>query len=257
MAFDKVVDSEKLNSALTATANAIREKTGGTEPIVFDETQGFKASVESIDIGSSHKEGYIEIPYATRAGGLFQGAEFPEIENITVYIPNFKPDENNRTGVASMLTSAKVTDKITLISDCSTDLEISYSNAFGSCTMKIIDLTKFPRKIYAASNAFRHCTLLEEIIGVLDGDGGSENFINTFYGCKALREVRFKPNTIRYKFDISHSPDLSDASVQSIIDGLADLTGQDTLTLDFHSDIVLKLTEEQVMQIISKNWEVK
>ena len=52
MAYDKVIDSSKLNSAMTATANAIRGKTGGTSQIAWDETTGFASSVEEIETGS-------------------------------------------------------------------------------------------------------------------------------------------------------------------------------------------------------------
>lgn len=48
MAYDKVVDSAVLNGAMTATANAIREKTGSTEPIPWNETNGFKDSIEEV-----------------------------------------------------------------------------------------------------------------------------------------------------------------------------------------------------------------
>lgn len=52
MAFDKVIDSATLDAGMTATANAIREKTGGIDPIVWDAVNGFKAAVEGIEAGS-------------------------------------------------------------------------------------------------------------------------------------------------------------------------------------------------------------
>lgn len=57
MAFDKVIDSTKLNAGMTATANAIRAKTGGTSPIAWDDETGFKTAVEVISNG-----GGIELP---------------------------------------------------------------------------------------------------------------------------------------------------------------------------------------------------
>lgn len=51
MAFDKLVDSAKLDAALTATADAIRAKTGSTEPIPWDAETGFKTTVESMEVG--------------------------------------------------------------------------------------------------------------------------------------------------------------------------------------------------------------
>lgn len=51
MAFDKVVDSAKLDGAITATANAIREKTGSEDKIPWDETTGFAATIAAIEAG--------------------------------------------------------------------------------------------------------------------------------------------------------------------------------------------------------------
>lgn len=48
MAYDKVVDSAKLDAGMTATANAIRAKTGGTSAIPWEETTGFADAVGDI-----------------------------------------------------------------------------------------------------------------------------------------------------------------------------------------------------------------
>ena len=48
MAYDKVVDSAKLDAGMTATANAIRAKTGGTGAIPWKENTGFADAVGSI-----------------------------------------------------------------------------------------------------------------------------------------------------------------------------------------------------------------
>jgi hypothetical protein len=48
MAYDKVIDSALLNAGMTATADAIRAKTGRTDPIVWEAENGFKSAVEGI-----------------------------------------------------------------------------------------------------------------------------------------------------------------------------------------------------------------
>lgn len=45
MPYDKIVDSAKLDGALTATADAIRAKTGGTSKIIWNETTGFSDAI--------------------------------------------------------------------------------------------------------------------------------------------------------------------------------------------------------------------
>lgn len=52
MAYDKVVDSAQLDGAMTATADAIRGKTGETAPIVWDAANGFSAAIAAIAEGS-------------------------------------------------------------------------------------------------------------------------------------------------------------------------------------------------------------
>jgi hypothetical protein len=76
----------------------------------------------------------------------------------------------------------------------------------------------------------------------------------TFAGCSALEEIRFKPNSIFVNFAFSHPQNLSAESVQSVIDGLADLTGNTTQTLTLNKTVGAKLTDEQKAIITAKNW---
>lgn len=55
MAYDKAVDSSILDAALTATAERIREKTGSSDQLIWNETTGFADDVQSIDISSQSK----------------------------------------------------------------------------------------------------------------------------------------------------------------------------------------------------------
>ncbi len=53
MAFDKIIDSAKLDAAMTATANAIRGKTGATAKIAWNESSGFSSAISAIESGGS------------------------------------------------------------------------------------------------------------------------------------------------------------------------------------------------------------
>lgn len=48
MAYDKIIDSSKLDAAMTASADAIRVKTGGTAKIAWDESNGFSSAISQI-----------------------------------------------------------------------------------------------------------------------------------------------------------------------------------------------------------------
>lgn len=105
------------------------------------------------------------------------------------------------------------------------------------------------------SNMFENCRGLIEIGGALDLTKAT-NVTGMFYLCPSLQEVRFVNRCIFLSISFTDCAKLSNESIQSIIDGLADLTGQATQTLTFHADVKAKLTEEQIATITSKNWSL-
>ena len=92
-----------------------------------------------------------------------------------------------------------------------------------------------------------------ETIKTIDGTA-SQGFADTFKNCSALKNIEITPGTINWSISFADSPLLSAKSVQSIIDGLATVTSQRTLTL--HTDVKSKLTDEQKSAIASKNWKL-
>lgn len=98
-----------------------------------------------------------------------------------------------------------------------------------------------------------NCTNLKSILGALDF---SECTACTIWlnGCGKLQDVSFVPNTIKISINFSPSPLLTKESIQSIIDGLADLTDSDTQTLTLRATVGAKLTDEQKATITAKNW---
>ena len=79
------------------------------------------------------------------------------------------------------------------------------------------------------------------------------NLTNMFKGCTKLKEVRIVPDTLQAKLDFSDAPLLSDESVQSIIDGMKQITSG-TVSIAFHSDTSERFTDEQTAQIEAKGW---
>ena len=77
-----------------------------------------------------------------------------------------------------------------------------------------------------------------------------------FYHCYALKNISFVAGCIKKSISFAQSDKLTDESIQSIIDGLADLTGQTAQTITFHPDVKNKLTEEQIASVTSKNWNI-
>ena len=77
---------------------------------------------------------------------------------------------------------------------------------------------------------------------------------NAFAGCTGLVRITFVPGCIKVAISFASSNLLDDVSIQSIVDGLADLTGQTAQTLTFHATVGAKLTEAQKATITAKNW---
>lgn len=80
------------------------------------------------------------------------------------------------------------------------------------------------------------------------------NYMNGFSNCGALVEVRIASNTIKLSISFAKCSLLSTDTIQSIIDGLADLTGGTAQTLTLHATVGAKLTETQKATITAKNW---
>lgn len=81
MAFDKIIDSAKLDGALSATADAIRSKTGATDSIPWDETAGFKTAVESMEIGGTSVSEWETVMPATDIT-FVDGGEYITFEDV-------------------------------------------------------------------------------------------------------------------------------------------------------------------------------
>lgn len=84
MAYDKVVDSAQLNAALTATANAIREKAGNSDACPWDASTGFASLISAIQAGG----GDVKFATGTFTIGDADVATF-EVEHNLDVCPNF------------------------------------------------------------------------------------------------------------------------------------------------------------------------
>ena len=97
---------------------------------------------------------------------------------------------------------------------------------------------------------------LENIIGELDFSNikDVDALIHIFNGCTSLIEVRFTPESIKQNLAFTQSSQLSDESIQSILDGLANVSTTQTLSLN--SEVYAKLTEEQKQSATDKGWTI-
>lgn len=105
----------------------------------------------------------------------------------------------------------------------------------------------------AALQMFSGCYALKIVDGTpLDLSSATQigNIITTYHN--QFEEIRFAPNSIKVNIGFPGSSVLSDATIQSIVDGLAEVETAQTLTV--HADVGAKLTDAQKATITAKNW---
>ncbi len=237
---EKVLTSK---SSITAVADAIRSKGGTEESLVFP--NGFVEAIQSLN---SADEADNSFEHVTGLNMAFMAAVFPENYNLVLSVPNFKGNLSNAFSQSQNLKTIK------LVCDDTSGTFNSDGSFYGCSTTEMIDLIEFKKKPYSGSNTFTNCYALQEIKGELDYSECVSSNITAFLNAWSLREVHFKPKSIKISLNIASTSVLSSTAIQSIIDGLADLTSGSAQTLTLHADVKARLTDEQIAAITSKNW---
>jgi hypothetical protein len=190
--------------------------------------------------------------YARNMNSTYDDAIFTETENLVL---RFKaPPSFTASGVGGMYRTFFATKGLKVVKIITDDiaLPITFVQTFRENTdIEIVDLTECARTITNMDYMCFQANSLKSIFGALDVSQCTSFTYSFFAG--TLRDVEFVPNTI--KADIRfNSAYLTDASIESIINGLADLTGGTAQTLTLHSTVCAKLTDEQKTAIHAKNW---
>lgn len=77
---------------------------------------------------------------------------------------------------------------------------------------------------------------------------------SAFSNASAIKYFRVAPGSIKVTQNIAKANLLEDGTIQSIIDGLADLTGAAAQTLTLHAEVGANLTQAQKDAVSAKNW---
>ena len=114
MAYDKIVDSTALDASMTYTANRIRNKTGGTDQIMWDSTKGFGDAVDAITGGSSAPESDPREVYGgERPAEWLRLPDYDKVEQNTMYLlVELKKNYPNTAKFTFRATSATVDEGI-------------------------------------------------------------------------------------------------------------------------------------------------
>ena len=224
---------------------------GGSFRARFGETHNISDGGYERGYAEGYAEGRDIWNYVRSISGAFQNNTFPAGTNFVLNVPNLSLS-NNDGNLNYIFRSTTGLESITL--KCTIrGVAMHAHGAFSRCfDLKFLDLSEFNTTFGVSTDVFYSCTSLEEIRGEIENT--TTNWTLWFASCVKLREVRFKANSIKGAFTIAQSPLLSAESVQSIVDGLADMTGGTSYKLTLHADVKAKLTEEQLATIAAKNW---
>ena len=218
MAFDKVVDSAALDTALTDIADAIRTKTGKTDPLTLEQ---MPSEIEGIESGNPFAG--LEMARSFTYGGGAPDEKFVAnfARAISLEMAFFwaKPQE---------LIDVTVTSALTNVS----------SFARGG---------RYPRKIIIRGD-MSHVTNLSL---AFDQTGNTGGFLTELVGLDftsvtsatrwannqgSLTTLEIKADTVNISLPIPNSP-LSTMSCVNVLNALKDRTGQDALTLTLKSTL--------------------
>ncbi len=185
--------------------------------------------------------------------GYEQGFEDGKKAEYDTFWDNYQ-DNGNRTRYGSAFygedwddTTFKPKYPITISGDSSVDYSSVFS--YGGMTEINVDISVDAPSLQLTFNQNRSIVTIKKII-LLRND---IVFDRTFTNATNLENITFE-GVISKSIGFPNSNKLSDASIQNIIDHLADLTGQATQTLTFHATVGAKLTDNQKAYITAKNW---
>lgn len=219
MAYDKVVDSAALDAALTDIADAIRTKTGKTDPLTLEQ---MPSEIEGISAGDPFA-GLEMARSFTYSGGAPDEkfiANFARAVSLEKAFFLAKPQELIDVTVTSALTN------------------MSNFARGGRYPRKIIirgDMSSVTSLYLAFNQAGNNGGFLTELVGL---DFTSITSVNQWVSNQInLTTLEIKADTVNISLPIPDSP-LSTTSCVNVLNALKDRTGQDALTLTLKSTLI-------------------
>jgi hypothetical protein len=241
MALDRVVDSAVLDGAMSATANAIREKTGSTERIAWNETKGFSDAVGDVYEAGKKAEHDVFWDVCQNYGNR---TDYSNAFGGQGWLPdNFKPKYDIRPTNAYMMFRAfgfaddysykdfaKHLEDLGVVLDFSNCTNMQYAFQLASMArLGKINLSKCT----STSNLFAYSYIYEidEIVfsDITNIDGAM------FIDCGALEKVKFSGVIASNGLNLQWSKKLDKASIESVFNALSTEVSDLSITLSLYA----------------------
>lgn len=191
-------------------------------------------------------------PYIINYANMFNNAKLPDDFELLINIS----ETYTNIDFSQMMFHASGVKKVIMRRNNSEQLSVNWYRILSNCTtIETLDFSNINIVVTGLLSGFEKATKLREIIGCITLDPSCKS-TSCFGGTTMLETITFTSQTIAQTISFSGSSRLSSVSIQSIIDGLADLTGATSQKISFHSTVLNKLTDEQLEQILAKNWTI-
>ena len=159
---------------------------------------------------------------------------------------------DNATSFYTLMNSANNTMVKSLTINCPNQITqanymLARNNTYEMSPLERVVLNADTSKCTRFDYMFSRQQSLIEILGIpLNLSSATNNLGGIFSMCQALVEVRFVQNTIKMDLNIGHSGNLSDASIDSLVNGFADMTGQNAIVLTVRKDVKARIEANEV-----------
>ena len=244
-----------VNSKMTAIADAIREKTGGTDALTLD---GMAAAIPDV-FSSGEKsaydafwDSYQDNGSRTQYAGAFAGGGWTS--------ENFKPKYDMDcvgtcsymfyySGISGDLVQLLVSLGVTLDFSKSTALHGLFNSAPSITRVGIIDITAAGASCSSLFNSAKVETIDKLVVS-------EKNVPNSwFYGCGKLKNLEIEGTIANNGFDVHWSTKLSRDSIISIVNALSDTTSGMTVTFS-QTAVDAAFTDDEWAALIATkpNW---
>lgn len=206
--------------------------------------------------GKSESDSISPTSYASEI--KFSNDDWAESDNVVIDMPNLNY-------IQRTLFYAVPFNKIKTLT-VKSETPITYCNGAFQGTSVAADTDTLEKLILYLD--FSQCTYFSQVFTLrtkLISIGGNPfNFssatgITTPFGyCSALKSFRVVPNTIKVNFDLKHNGELDEATIQSVIEGLAELPSNtpQTLTMNTKLQATIEANQDWLDKVTDRNWNL-